>query len=362
MLTLPAEIRLCIYRELLLPTRTIYFGSGEPVDPIDAVDRWDPADEWEDEDDDEDDLDLDDDSMPDLEAFDSDSDVNMRGGWKEYITAKEAKSIAEVEREKYIMHPAILCTNRQIYSEASSLLYTEGVITVESGDIVCLARNPYASVFGVPYHGAWRHNPLHGLGNEIDGVVVYDTAKMSGKMDPHVFARFRKVRFDASFDFEHTQAVELWIDDETFVVRKDDAERFTQILKTSTVMKDFVELISQSPIITSLEISLEVEVMVNSNLMNEEMLDDMDSEAEETEFKIDKLMEMGDERAVEIFLDSGICDPLKELSNVKNFNFGFAFDHREEKDPYEPLPKHVALIEEMKAAVEKNFNQPVALI
>jgi hypothetical protein len=356
MLTLPAEIRLSIYRELLLPTPNIYFGIGESIDPLGPID---PEDEWEDEDEDEDDLDLDDDSIPDLEGFDSDSDVDIRGGGREYILAEETDSFADDE-EKYRLHPAILRTNRQIYLEASSLLYTEGIITLEAGDIICLARNPSASMFGVPYHGAWRHNPLHGLGKEVDGAVTYDTATMSGKMDPHVFARFQRVLFDANFDFEHTQMVELWIDDDTHVVNSEDAEKYKQLLRTSTVMKDFVELISKSPLITTLEISLEVEVMVSSNLMNEEM-DDSDDE-NETEVKIDKLMEVGDEKATEIFLDSGICESLKELSNVKNFYFTFGFDHREEDDPYVPLPRHVALIKEMKETVEGNFKEPVALI
>lgn len=287
---------------------------------------------------------------------DSSSDVSMRGGGREYITAEEAAAEAledgsDDDWDK--RYPAILAANKQIYSEASSVLYTEGIIVVEAGDVVCLARNPYNVNFGIPYSKNWRHNPLHGLGKEVDGVVTYDSATMGGKMDPHVFARFQKVFFDANFDVEHTQAVELWIDDDTHVVRAEDAERYKQLVRGSTVMTDFVELISKSPLITSLEMSLEVEIMANSALMMQEM--GSEDEDEETEQKLDALMEIADERATELFLDSGVCEYLKGLSNVKKFNFSFGFHHRKGEDRYEPLPRHVTLIKELKGAIEGNF-------
>lgn len=175
---------------------------------------------------------------------------------------------------------------------------------------------------------------------------------MDGKMDPHVFARFQKVHFDANFNFEHTQAVQLWIDD-THAVKSEDADLYMHMLRSSTIMTDFVVLISKSPRIVSLEISLEVEIMVNSTLMMQEM--SSDDEDEDTEKKLDKLMEVADERATELFLDSGICECLKELTNVQNFQFRFGFEHRGDEEPYTPLPRHVALIKEMKAAVEGNF-------
>ncbi|KAE9376240.1 hypothetical protein N431DRAFT_529058 [Stipitochalara longipes BDJ] len=176
---------------------------------------------------------------------------------------------------------------------------------------------------------------------------------MDGKMDPHVFARFRKMYFDANFDSEHTQYHQLWIDDDTHVVKSEDAEWYMETLRQSTVMPDFVELISKSSYIMSLEVVLEVEMMVNSNLMMEEMSNDDDDE--ETEEKLDRLMDVADERATGLFLDSGICECLRQLSNVQTFQFKFGFDHRMDEDLYKPLPKHVALIQEIKEAIEGNF-------
>jgi len=331
----------------------IYFGKGESIRGPDS--------EWEDELDELDDFGDDTDASltdPDMamSLSDADSDVEMRGGGKEYTTAEEAAALAYGDEEDYKMHPAILRANKQIYSEASSLLCTEGIIVLEAGDVFCLAKAPL-DTFGASYHGAWRHNPLHGLGKEVNGVVTYGTAAMDGKMDPHVFARFQKVYFDANFNAEHTQHYQLWIDDDTHVVKREDAELFVDTLRRSTVMTDFVELISKSPCIMNLEVVLEVEMMVNSNLMMEEMSNDDDDD--ETEEKLDRLMDVADEKASELFLDSGICECLKQLSNVQTIHFKLGFEDRTDEDVYTPLPKHVAWIEELKRTVEGNFRASI---
>ncbi|KAE9376241.1 hypothetical protein N431DRAFT_435657 [Stipitochalara longipes BDJ] len=132
----------------------IYFGKGESPRR--------PNSEWEDELADLVGFDDDTEAETAMSLSDFDSDVDMRGGGREYTTSEEADSIAD-DDEKYRMHPTILRANKQIYSEASSLLYTEGIIVLEAGDIVCLSRTPL-DIFGAPYHGAWRHNPLNGSG------------------------------------------------------------------------------------------------------------------------------------------------------------------------------------------------------
>jgi hypothetical protein len=87
--------------------------------------------------------------------------------------------------------------------------------------------------------------PLHRLRKVVAGFVAYDTTTMSGKMYPHVFARFQKVFFDANFDFEHTHMVELWIDDDTHDVNTDDASLIKE-------MKDAVEGNFREPVASNL--------------------------------------------------------------------------------------------------------------
>ncbi|KAL2059718.1 hypothetical protein VTL71DRAFT_10210 [Oculimacula yallundae] len=342
LLRIPKEIRLNIYRYLLIPTPT----SMVSITPGDAF-----QDDWSD--DDEEDEDISDKDEEDSDS-DSDSDADMEGG-KEYVTAAEANMFAAEDYEAYKKHPAILRTNKQIYTEAITMFHEEAILVVEPGDIFSLSDKPEDLDFGAAHEAVWRHNPLQGFGRNVNGSVVYDSPEIEGGLlEPHVFARFQRILFDANFDFEHTQNVELWIDDDTHVIRKDDAEKFQKLIKSSRILKDFVKVIEHSKL-TSLEISLEVEVMANSNMMMQEMLDDSDDEAEEVEDKIDKLMEVANERCTEMFLDSGVCDPLASLTSVQAFDLTFGFEHREEDDKYKPLPRHVKMIAQMKKHIEGQY-------
>jgi hypothetical protein len=282
----------------------------------------------------------------------------------EHISGEEVDGFTKEDYAAFRRYPAILRVNRQIYDEASSLIYTEGVLVVEPADVFALAKKPHALEFGVPAYDIWRHHPLRDPGVvQQNGEVKYNTQPAEeGKMYPHVFARFQKIYFDANFDFEHTQNVELWIDDSTHIIRKEDGDVFQQTLRESTIMKDFVKLLSQSPVINSLEIVLEVEVMTNSNLMMEEV-DEQDDHFEETEDKIDRLMDVSNERATELFLDSGVCETLLELDNVQKFNLKIGFQDRneEEEEKYELLPRHEHMLKEMKIAVEGNFKNDLGL-
>ncbi|KAH7336718.1 hypothetical protein BKA65DRAFT_507000 [Rhexocercosporidium sp. MPI-PUGE-AT-0058] len=285
---------------------------------------------------------------------DSESDADMGEGG-EHVTAAEGNMFTAEDYEAYKKHPAILRTNKQIYTEAISMFYEEAILVIEPGDIFCLSEDPQDLKFGAAHQAVWRHNPLRGFGSNVNGTVVYDSPELEGGLlEPHVFARFQKVLFDANFDFEHTQNIELWIDDDTHVIRKDDVEEFQNVVRSSSIMKDFVKVVGNSKL-ASLEISLEVEVMANSNLMMQEMLDESDDEADEVEEKIDKLMEVANERATEMFLDSGVCNSLSTLTTVQSFDFTFGFEHREEDDKYKPLPRHVKMIAQMKKVIESNW-------
>jgi len=179
-------------------------------------------------------------------------------------------------------------------------------------------------------------------------------------MEPHVFARFQKIYFSALFDFEHTQHVEMWIDDDTHIIPQEDILAYHRVLNSSHVMKDFVKLLSRSPRITKLEICLEVEIMATSELLLEGMAEDDadDDEALAKEAEADRLMDIASEKATELFLDSKICDPLLKLSNVQTFNLKFGFEMRDEDEVYDPPRKYLDLFQAMKTQIEGNFKEP----
>jgi hypothetical protein len=351
------ELRFIIYRQLIFPTTMIPMIPLSPLD--DKVSDSDKSEnEWTDEDSDDD------------SSFDSEFEEMMFGtSTREYITAEEAMADAAFDaeyastREQYEnlkRFPAILRTNKQIYYEASSLLYSEAVLVIEPGDIFCLRKKPIDLPFGTRNPCPWRHNPLKGVGKlAADGIVKYDTPEMDGHMEPHVFARFQKIYFSAVFDIEHTQHVEMWIDDDTHVIPQEAILAYQRVLNSSHLMKDFVKLLSRSPRITRLEICLEVEVMATSELLLEDTPFDIDDEeADARDEKADRLMDIANEKATELFLDSKICDPLLKLSNVQTFMFKFGFEMRDEDEIYNPPQKYNDLFQTWKTQIEGNFKEP----
>lgn len=96
--------------------------------------------------------------------------------------------------------PAILRANRQIYSEASSLLYTELNMHLQPGDVLCMK---IGKDIVKASERLWRHNPLQGIGStNPSGQTAYATPELNGVMEPHVLARFKKTTFELDFNWE----------------------------------------------------------------------------------------------------------------------------------------------------------------
>lgn len=208
-------------------------------------------------------------------------------------------------------HPEIVRTNRQIYSEAVSVLYSELTIMLEPADIPGMRRR-YAKGMGISKKTVWRHNPLDGIGyREEDGSHVYNTPPMDGLMEPHMFARFQRVTFHADFEFTAAES-HLYIDDD-FNINTDDRARFIAFLRRPGVFELLVQLLSNSPTLHRLSIGLNVQVWAN-----------YDSHPGDSDEERDfKKMGAANERAADIFMDSGILNSLQKMSNVKSFEFLF---------------------------------------
>lgn len=363
--TQSAEIRLEIYRYLLLPSSDVYISPDEPSEPTLHVRMADSEDdpeagieetsedEWTDW---TDETDSDDNFITAEIAHDDEGELF----YVDDSSSDSSDDTFDDDEEPINRDLAILRTNRQIYSEASSLFYSEAILTLEPADIFCLAKDPRRLRFGTSEEMAWKHNPLEGIGKkDKNGVVVYKTRPLSGDIEPHIFAKFQKISFDAYFDDDQTQPLEMWIDDDTHVIREEDAMAFKKIFSGSDLIKDLVKILSNSPRITSLEITVEVEVLANSNLIMADLMEESDDEDTEAEDKTEKIMDVANEKATELFLESGIMDPLKTLSNVSYCDFKFGFDHRGEGYEYKPPGKYVQMLRDMKETIESNFKEQV---
>ncbi|KAE9367134.1 hypothetical protein N431DRAFT_472147 [Stipitochalara longipes BDJ] len=202
----------------------------------------------------------------------------------------------------------ILCTNRQIFSEASYLLYSETALQLHPEDLVCL--RPGAEDIVLPKECIWRHNPLDGIGElGTEATRVYETPEMDGFMEPHVFSRFKYIVLDLYLHFlprEGSKFRRLRIDAQLNLL-SDDRVRFREYLLQSNIINDFKEIISHSPVVTILEIYLEIAAAPEFNI---HFLDDKGNLSEAYYIAADT-------RAVEVFIESGVMDSLRSLSNIE---------------------------------------------
>jgi len=139
---------------------------------------------------------------------------------------------------------AILRTNRQIHKESSALFYSEATIVIEMEDLFHLAKNPPDldddEPLGFDHQTLWRYHPISKQGppyrilpgGKYDYSNTYKNSE--GKLEPHVFERFRKIEFRAFFDEDYVQRQEdeFWVDDDTLVVSSKDVETFLSHVKT----------------------------------------------------------------------------------------------------------------------------------
>jgi hypothetical protein len=292
--------------------------------------------------------------------------AGMRSGF-----VREAGSTSSESDEQWAMYPEILRVNKQIYDEASSILYTEGTVVIDAYDMFCLNTDPSPERvrFGaVDEKVSWRHNPLKDPGTVAeDGTVTYSTPELGGLMEPHVFARFQKVLFDGSFDEVHMQDLEFWLDLDTGKLADDDVSSFQRRLRRSPIVRDLVKLLSKTPVIYKLTINLLVEVRSESRLdeirTESEEDEDADAEPEEGKLTLEEKFDAADllanQRATEALMDTKFWRPLMQLVNVKKFEFRYGCMDYEPPVEYVPPKRHVEMIEGLKKAVERNFGKRV---
>lgn len=83
----------------------------------------------------------------------------------------------------------------------------------------------------------------------------------------------------------------------------------------------------------------------------------MDSESEEDDDESTETLEkidVANERAMELFLESGVLGPLEKLSNVQYFELYFRAPDRH-GDVYEPTPNIPSMLKIEKQKIERNF-------
>lgn len=174
------------------------------------------------------------------------------------------------------------------------------------GDLVCL--RPKSEDITTPSEHVWRHNPLDGIGVPgPHGTRIYGTPKLDGKMEPHIFARFKQVNFELDFAFGLGDGCPALFIDADLNIDPKDRVSFKNYLRRTKILRDFTRVISNAPKLTHLKIMLEIKAMPGQN----PTLHDDDDNLPELYFR------MVDTRAVEMFIEFGILSPLRTLTNVE---------------------------------------------
>ena len=260
-------------------------------------------------------------------------------------------------------YPNILRTNRQIYSEASPMLYSELRVNLQPGDVLCMKASKDIVTAS---ERVWKHNPLDGIGTTNGaGQTVYSKPKLDGVMEPHVLARFRKFAFELCIDWEaetlcaesdpawgnyemqHGVAPSLFVHENMTVDPQDEANLLA-FYRHSTLIHQLVQILSNSPDIDSLEMSFEFQVLVRDGLGGEWDSDDNQDEAQS------KMNDVANGRAMEIFMDGGFFAPLEKLSNVRAFEFAFTWVNHDD-ETYQPKPRHERMLTDLKQKIKDNY-------
>ena len=270
--------------------------------------------------------------------------------------------------------PAILCTNHQIYDEASRFFFSTLEIHLAPTYVLSMALNST----GIAVTPGSNLNPM---------------LKLDSVMNPDALALFKKITFDIDFSFQSASQMEaleaelsprtrnddtsllsntmprLFID-ENVTVNPDDAAKLLTFYRRSNLIHHFVDIVSNSPRLTRLVITLHASVFVDYDSDSDSDSDpsmydvgsdpgmgpDFNGDADELEstLKYDLMTGVANERATELLLDSGLLAPLEKLSNVQSFQFAFKTLDRN-RELYKPTAKHLELLVDLKRKIERNY-------
>ena len=248
--------------------------------------------------------------------------------------------------------PAILCTNHQIYDEASSFFFSTLEIRLTPACVLSIALN---STKITP-----RLNPI---------------LKLDGTMTPNALASFKKVTFDIDFNPQIAWQLEVLeaelgprtpnpdpiprvFVDNNLTVDPNDAAKLLAYYRRSNLIHHFVNIVINSPVLHRLVITLYASVFSDCGIASDpDIYSDLDNYVGEPKFVLRHhlMTAVANERAMELLLDSGLLTPLEKLSNVRSFQFKFETRDRN-GELYKPTAKHHDLLIAMKQKIERNYS------
>ena len=212
----------------------------------------------------------------------------------------------------------------------------------------------------------WRHHhhPSDDLERKnANGIQNFGKPGSGGRMEPHVFTRFQRIRYEADFNYCDGHAspeIYMYVHKDHHISDVDETHAITYFKDATAcrppaalIIQEFVDLLLDSPLINLLEVALSVEIEANYIPIHH-----IGDDGTFSLTKYSELQEVVNKRAYELFLESGALEPLKKLTNVKCFRFDLALvSYLPQRKLFQPSQKHLGIINDLKTAIERNFGQ-----
>ena len=243
---------------------------------------------------------------------------------------------------------AILRTCRQVYAEASPLFYSMVKVVIPVG----LTVDPNDKEEIIERCPEIKHiRPDHRRHSQSTGYEkgIFDILGLASLFA--AFARIERICFEADYNFFLVDdSPTLSVDDDFHTSSNDEAELISSMKRTSTV-ENFVSLLHTLPRLRQLDLRLSVEIEPPFNSEDE-------GEDEEQTGKNYKKIDVANERATELFIECGMLDPLRKLSNVQHFDLEVQTEvctSNEDEDFMMLKPKHARMVQDLKEVIEYNW-------
>ena len=244
---------------------------------------------------------------------------------------------------------AILRTCRQIYAEALPLLYSMVEVIITPEEVVDLHVKEEIIKRSADMKRI-RPDLLRHFRDPDYKEGIVETLGLASQFDFAAFSRVERIYFYADYNFRLIKdSPSLYIDEDSAICLNDEAELISFMKRTRTV-ENLVFLLATLPRLFHFRFALGVIVKPRMDLASSE------NGGEDLDCLRRRLI---NERATELFIECGILDPLRKLSNVEHFDLEIDTEARGTRIYYSGLmvlrPEHARMARELKEAIEHNW-------
>ena len=244
---------------------------------------------------------------------------------------------------------AIFRTCRQIYAEALPLLYSLVEVIIIPEEMVNL-NDKEEFIKRSADMKRIRPNILRQSRGPDYKEGIFETLGLASLFEFAAFSRIQWIFFDADYNFLLIKgSPSLYIDEDNETCPKEEAELIAFMKRTRTV-ENLASLLATLPRLFGLRFVLGVQVKSRMELAS------FNDGGEGLDFFTAGLV---NGRATELFIECGILDPLRKLSNVQHFDLEIQTEAAgtliEDLGFMVLKPKHARMAQDLKETIDHNW-------